>query len=112
MLREAFTVRLKTDSLTEWRKRHQDIWPELAEAERQCGVVWMSIFESDPILFVYSEVLRDTSWDELIATDVHKRWVEWMAPLMESAQPDDTVNRHGLPEVFHRVYMPELLGRT
>lgn len=110
LLREAFIVRLKPGCLAEWRRRHEVIWPELVEQERLCGVVQMTIFEADPFLFVYSEVLEPSSWDKLIQTDAHKRWVEYMADLSASSLEDSTVSRTGLPEVFHRVYIPEQLA--
>lgn len=109
LLREAFIVRLKPGCLAEWRRRHEVIWPELVEQERRCGVVQMTIFEADPILYVYSEVLERSSWDKLIQTEVHKRWVEYMADLSASSLDDSTVAREDLPEVFHRVYIPEAL---
>lgn len=110
LLREAFIVKLKPGCLAEWRRRHEVIWPELVEQERLCGVAQMTIFEADPLLYVYSEVLDATSWDRLIQTDAHKRWVEYMADLSASSLEDSTVSRTDLPEVFHRVYIPEALA--
>lgn len=101
VIREAFTVRLKPGALTEWTRRHEEVWPELLEEQARCGFLSMTVFADDPILFVFSEVLAPDSWSRLIATPVHKRWVEAMRDLSESARDDSTVERAGLPEVLH-----------
>ncbi len=105
VLRQAFTVRLKLGCLEEWRRRHAHIWPDLIEEEQRSGVISITIFEKDPILFVYSEVLAEDSWDRLIESEVHKRWVDYMSDLSASALPDNTVDRNELPEVFHKVFI-------
>ncbi len=56
MIRRAFTMRLKPGGLAEYRRHHDAIWPELvAEIERQ-GIGQITIFENDPVLFLYSEI--------------------------------------------------------
>ena len=48
MIRRAFTMRLKPGGLAEYRRHHDQIWPELvAEIERQ-GIGQITIFEADP----------------------------------------------------------------
>lgn len=101
VIREAFTVRLKPGALAEWTRRHEAVWPELLEEQGRCGFLSMTVFADDPILFVFSEVLAPDSWSRLIDTPVHKRWVEAMRDLSESARDDSTVERGALPEVLH-----------
>lgn len=110
VIREAFTVRLKEGALQEWVRRHEAIWPDLLEEQQRCGFVSMSVFAADPLLFVFSEVLFPDSWTRFIDTDVHKRWVEAMRDLSESARDDSTMDRGGLPEVLHLAFAPVTAG--
>ena len=56
MIRKAFTMRLKPGALAEYKRHHDSIWPELvAQIERE-GIANMTIFERDPVLFLYSEI--------------------------------------------------------
>ena len=100
MIRRAFTMRLKPGSLEEYRKHHDEIWADLvAEIERQ-GIAQITIFENDPVLFLYSEVRDEDAWDRLWHTEIHDRWGEIMNPLMEY-RDDGIVDSTPLHEVFH-----------
>jgi L-rhamnose mutarotase len=100
MIRRAFTMRLKPGGLAEYRRRHDAIWPELvAEIERD-GIATFTIFENDPVLFLYSEIRDEQAWDRLWGSAIHDRWSELMNPLMEF-RDDGIVDSSVLGEVFH-----------
>ena len=99
--RQAFRVRLKGGALAEWRRRHEEVWPDLLDEQARCGFSWMTVFADDLDLYVVSEVTSPDAWDRLVETDVHKRWVDAMRDLSESALPDSTMVRVSLPEVLH-----------
>ncbi len=100
MKRRAFTMRLKPGGLAEYRRHHDSIWPELVtEIERQ-GIAQITIFENDPVLFLYSEINDEDAWDRLWHSDVHDRWGKIMDPLMEIGA-DGIVASSELREVFH-----------
>ena len=100
MIRRAFTMRLTPGSLAEYRRHHDAVWPDLvAEIERQ-GIAKMTIFEDDPVLFLYSEITDKDAWDRLWHTAIHDRWGEIMNPLMEYG-PDGIVASHEVREVFN-----------
>jgi L-rhamnose mutarotase len=83
MIRRAFTMRLKPGGLADYRKHHDAIWPELvAEIEKQ-GIAQITIFENDPVLFLYSEITDEQAWDRLWHSTIHDKWGEIMNPLME-----------------------------
>jgi L-rhamnose mutarotase len=83
MIRRAFTMRLKPGGLADYRKHHDAIWPELvAEIEKQ-GIAQITIFENDPVLFLYSEITDEQAWDRLWHSIIHDKWGEIMNPLME-----------------------------
>jgi L-rhamnose mutarotase len=93
-------MKLKPGGLPAYRKYHDEIWPELvAELERN-GIGKIAIFEEDPVLFLYSEVYDEDSWDRLWASEVHVRWAVFMDELIEMGQggAPDVVE---LREVFH-----------
>lgn len=100
MIRRAFTMRLKPGGLEEYRRHHERIWRELvAEIERQ-GIAQITIFENDPVLFLYSEIRDEGAWDRLWRSEVHGRWAEVMNPLMEFRE-DGLVDSSEVREVFH-----------
>jgi L-rhamnose mutarotase len=100
MMRRAFTMRLKPGGLAEYKRHHDAIWQELVgEIERQ-GIAQITIFENDPILFLYSEITDPEAWDRLWHTEIHDRWGEIMNPLMEF-NDEGIVDSTEVREVFH-----------
>ncbi len=68
----------------EYKKRHDEIWPEMLEALRESGIRNYSIFKHGLTLFGYFET------DDITATisflkdnEVNGRWGEYMAPIMK-----------------------------
>jgi L-rhamnose mutarotase len=82
MIRRAFTLRLKPGGLAEYVRRHDEIWAELVAEIERSGIGTITIFENDPIIFLYSEIYDEHAWDTLWHSDVHLRWAEMMNPLM------------------------------
>lgn len=100
MIRRAFTMRLKPGGLAEYRRQHDAIWPELvAEIERQ-GIGQITIFENDPVLFLYSEITDEDAWDRLWHSTIHEKWGEVMEPLMEY-NDEGIVDSTDVREIFH-----------
>jgi L-rhamnose mutarotase len=100
MIRRAFTMRLKPGGLAEYKRHHDTIWPELvAEIEKQ-GIGQITIFENDPVLFLYSEISDEDAWDRLWHTHIHVKWGEVMNPLMEY-NDEGIVASTTVREVFH-----------
>jgi L-rhamnose mutarotase len=98
--RRAFTMRLKPGGLAEYRRHHDGIWPELVQAIESAGIAQITIFESDPDLVLYSEILDESAWDRLWSTEVHARWGELLSPYMaigEGGAPESSELR----EIFH-----------
>ena len=101
MIRRAFTMRLKPGGLAQYKHWHDNIWPELVKELEASGIASMTIFEADPVLFLYSEITDVDAWDKLWHTPVHDRWsVELMNPLMEF-RLDGIVDSSEVREVFH-----------
>jgi L-rhamnose mutarotase len=100
VIRRAFTMQLKPGGLEEYRRHHDEIWPELVAEIERSGIGQITIFEADPLLVLYSEVGDVESWDRLWASEVHGRWGTIMNEFM--AVDDEGAPVSGeLREVFH-----------
>ena len=102
MKRYAFKMILKPGCKDEYRKRHDEIWPELAELIRSTGVCDYSIFldESTNILFAVQKQSGEESSQDLGENPVVKKWWAYMADIMES-NPDNSPVAIPLEEVFY-----------
>lgn len=98
----AFRMRLKPGSVDEYRRRHDQIWPELAEAIRAAGIFDYSIFfdEETLALFAVLKLSDDNRRDALPDQPVMRRWWEHMADLME-VHPDNRPVEVPLAPMFH-----------
>ena len=65
MIRRAFTMRLQPGKLAEYKHFHDNVWPELVAEIERSGIATMTIFENDPVLFLYSEIVDESAWDKL-----------------------------------------------
>jgi L-rhamnose mutarotase len=102
MKRVAFRMRLQPGCETEYRARHDAIWPELAEVIRESGVRNYSIFRSGLDLFAYLEMADDGPPQAEIGP-VHpmlQRWWDSMEPLMECNEDRSPVT-WPMDEMFH-----------
>ena len=100
MIRRAFTMRLKPGGLAEYRQHHDNIWPELVAQIEKDGIAQITIFEKDPVLFLYSEISDEEAWDRLWHSEIHDKWGAIMDPLMEF-NAEGIVDSSPLNEVFH-----------
>jgi len=90
MKRNAFKMKLKPGNVAEYRRRHDEIWPELARELRGAGISDYSIFldEETLTLFAVQKLSDDHTADALPQTAIVQKWWAHMAPLME-VQPDN-----------------------
>jgi L-rhamnose mutarotase len=98
----AFRMQLKPGMVDEYRRRHDAIWPELAELLRDAGISDYSIF-LDPetnALFATLKLAVDNRRDTLPGHPVMRRWWDHMADLME-VEPDNKPREWPLVPIFH-----------
>ena len=102
MIRCAFKMKLKPGVVAEYKKRHDEIWPELAQALRDAGVSDYSIFldEETLTLFAVQKLGENNTAAALPQTAVVKKWWASMAPLM-AVNADNSPVCTDLREVFH-----------
>lgn len=101
MAKLAFKMKLKPGFEDEYKKRHQEIWPELAALLKANGISDYSIFldEETHILFAVQQQNGQSSQD-LGSTEIVQRWWAYMADLMET-NPDHSPVSVPLTQVFH-----------
>ena len=102
MKRAAFRMKLKDAScIGEYRRRHDEIWPELLELLKGSGVSDYSIFfdEESLSLFAVQKISGDGGSQDLGAEPVVRKWWDYMADLMETEEDNSPVSIP-LPEVF------------
>ena len=82
----AFRMKLKTGAANEYRRRHDDLWPELAQLLRDAGIHDYSIFLDEQTLHLFAVLkLRPANrLDSLPQHPVMQRWWAYMADLMET----------------------------
>ena len=93
---------LKSGCKDEYKKRHDEIWPELAELIRSTGVSDYSIFldESTNTLFAVQKQGGEKSSQDMGSNPVVKKWWAYMADLMET-HPDHSPVTVPLEEMFY-----------
>jgi L-rhamnose mutarotase len=98
----AFKMQLKPDNSAEYRRRHDALWPELADLLRQSGISNYFIFHDadSNALFAVMDVLHEDALADLSDHPVMRRWWDHMAPLMEVA-PDNRPFEWPLIQMFH-----------
>jgi L-rhamnose mutarotase len=102
MTRHAFKMKLKPGFAAEYKKRHDELWPELAEALRTAGISDYSIFLDEETLTLFAvQKLGDRNTAAALPKNrVVRKWWDYMAPLME-VEPDNAPVAAELKEVFH-----------
>jgi L-rhamnose mutarotase len=104
MTRVCFLLKVRADKLEEYRRRHQQVWPEMLEALRATGWHNYSLFlRPDGLLVGYLET-PDFEQARARMQDhaVNARWQAEMAPFFESLEQGGADARMlPLEEVFH-----------
>jgi L-rhamnose mutarotase len=86
----------------EYKKRHDEIWPELKSLLSSAGIHDYSIFLDDEtkILFAYLTVTDKKNLDTLPAQAIMQKWWAFMKDIMET-NPDHSPVSVPLQEVFY-----------
>lgn len=98
----AFRMVMNPGQGAEYRRRHDEIWPELSDALLQAGVLDYRIFldsQSDHLFAVMTRRVDHTLAD-LPGTEIMQRWWAMMSDIMQ-AGPDHVPVQINLDPVFH-----------
>jgi L-rhamnose mutarotase len=84
MSRYAWVLEVRPGHEEEYKKRHEQIWPEVVNETRKAGIRNYSIFRHGLTLFGYFETDDlETSIRMLTEGEANKRWDEYMTPIMK-----------------------------
>jgi L-rhamnose mutarotase len=102
MERKAFKMFLLPGFEAEYKKRHDEIWPELSHLLKEVGIQNYSIFldEETLTLFAYLEAEDLRLLDGLPAKPIMQKWWAYMGDIMK-ANPDNSPVSVNIPSVFH-----------
>ena len=102
MQRCAFIMRIKPGFEAEYRKRHDEIWPELSRLLKTAGIRDYSIYldKNTGILFAVQKLTDNNTNNDLPNHPLMKKWWAYMADIMET-NPDNSPVSSPIAEVFH-----------
>ncbi len=102
MRRNAFKMKLKPGYEEEYKKRHDEIWPELKKVLSEAGIHDYSIFLDEETLTLFAVQKLDDDFDgsEVASHPVVQKWWAYMQDIMET-NPDNSPVEKPLKEVFH-----------
>ena len=102
MQRLAFKMKLNAGQKEAYKKRHDDLWPELKTLLKDNGVCEYSIFldEETHTLFAFQKISGDDGSQDLANNNIVKKWWDFMADIME-VNPDNSPVSIPLEEVFY-----------
>ena len=86
MQTRAFRMNLNPGQAIEYQRRHDDLWPELAQALLEAGVVDYRIFLDEPTNALFAVLTHEDvhGLDELPGTALMQRWWTYMQDIMPS----------------------------
>lgn len=98
----AFRMFLNAGCTQKYKKRHDEIWPELCALLKAAGISDYSIFldEEHHVLFATLKRAPGHTMDDLPAHPLMQRWWRHMADLMRT-HPDGSPVVEPLPCLFH-----------
>ena len=88
MRRMLFMSKLKPECVAEYRRYHENVWPELEKAYKEAGILKVSCFLHENTLLVYSEYdenLYPASRQALLQQDVEQRWAAVMSKFSDTS---------------------------
>jgi len=99
---KAFVMSIHPSFRDEYKRRHDEIWPELSTTLKNHGAANYSIFlHPDTLqLFAYVEIENEERWNAVAKTEICQRWWAYMRDIMPS-NPDNSPVSQELVQVFH-----------
>lgn len=91
MQRFCFTFDLRPGQEAEYKRRHDEIWPELVDALKDAGISNYTLFRRGLQVMAYCECEPDaqTALAKVGAAEVNRRWAAWFEDVIESLTDED-----------------------
>lgn len=102
MTSKAFKMKLLPGYEAEYKKRHDEIWPDLSQLLSERGIYDYSIFldEETLTLFAVQKVKDEKDLKGLKEEPILRKWWDYMSDIMET-NPDNSPVEKPLEKVFH-----------
>lgn len=84
----------------EYKRRHDEIWPEMTQMLHRHGVHNYSIFLHGTALFAYAEIDSESQWNTIAQEPITQKWWQYMGDIM-AHNPDNSPVAVNIREVFH-----------
>lgn len=104
MKRVGFILKVKEELIEEYKRRHEEVWPDMLEALCRTGWHNYTLFmRNDGMLFGYFETPESfqAALDGMSAQEVNKLWQAEMAQFFEGTGGHADEMMGELVEVFH-----------
>jgi L-rhamnose mutarotase len=103
MERLCFTFEIRPDTFDEYKRRHDEIWPELVDELKAAGLSNYSLFKySDErvVGYVECEPNAETCFGTLASAPANVRWSEWFRDII-IALADENGHMPHMEEIWH-----------
>lgn len=102
MVRKCIVMKVFKGFHEEYKRRHDEIWPEMVEMLHKYGARNYSIFLNPDTnsLFAYLEIEDENLWSKSDETLICQKWWEYMKDVMETNEDNSPVSIE-LQELFH-----------
>lgn len=103
MLRKSFLIQAKPGMAAEYKRRHDEIWPELTSIFSEHGIKTFSINLHAPsgYLFGYIELEDEEKYNAIGEYEVCKKWWKYMAEVLVCEKEGD---QKGKEEILDEVF--------
>jgi L-rhamnose mutarotase len=100
-MRIAFKMKINPGCAAEYKKRHDEIWPDLKKLLTEAGIYDYSIFldEETNTVFAVQKTKSSAGSQDLAKNEIVQRWWRYMADIMDT-NPDYSPVSVPLKEVF------------
>ena len=90
-MRLCFTFEIRPGTEAEYKRRHDEIWPELVGVIKDAGISNYSLFRRGTQVIAYCECEPDveTAFAKVGASDANARWSEYFKDVIVSLTDED-----------------------
>ncbi|MGM0124640.1 L-rhamnose 1-epimerase [Enterococcus sp. AZ194] len=91
MIKKAIKMKIYPDKHEEYKRRHDELWPEMEQMLKEHGALSYTIFldAKTSTLFGYLEIQEEERWSQTAQTEINQKWWDYMADIMET-NPDNS----------------------
>lgn len=102
MIRKASIMYVHSGCFEEYKRRHDELWPEMVRELKNHGAHNYSIFldEATGQLFAYVEIEDEARWADMARTSICQKWWAHMKDIMKTNDDNSPVSV-SLRDVFY-----------